>query len=150
MYLVWNQWQPYFHCFFVFLFRLKSRFECSQFCPPNLNPIESENTAFIKRTLWFSAFSCSTPYSIGISEVVLRLLLIAVAFYTPRGACLFASGPQIPTGGFGLEHISTHNCSFALLRLPKPCSGFPSPFRRSNHLTWPTKTTEASAWWRKS
>ena len=60
--------------------------------------------------------------------MALRLLLIAVAFYTSRGIHLFASGPQIPAGGFGLEHISTRNCSFALLRLLKPYSGFPLRF----------------------
>ena len=70
---------------------------------------------------------------IGTSEVALRLLLIVVAFYMSRGIRLFASGPQIPASGFGLEHISTCNCSFALLRLPKPYSSFPSPLRRSNH-----------------
>ena len=70
---------------------------------------------------------------IGISEVALHLLLIAVAFYMSRGVRLFASGPHIPAGGFGLEHISTRNCSFALLRLLKPYSSFPSPLRRSNH-----------------
>jgi len=51
---------------------------------------------------------------IGISEVAFRLSLIAVAFHTSRGVRLFVSGPQIPAGGFGLEHISTRNCSFAL------------------------------------
>ena len=60
--------------------------------------------------------------------MALRLLLIAVAFYTSRGIRLFASGPQIPVGGFSLEHISTGNCSFALLHLLKSCSGFPLRF----------------------
>ena len=87
---------------------------------------------------------------IGISEVAFHLLLIAVSFRTSRGVRLFASGLQIPAGGFGLEHISTQDYSFALLRPPKPCSGFPSPFRRSNHSSWLAKTTEASARRRKS
>ena len=64
---------------------------------------------------------------IGISEVVLPLLLIAVAFYTSRGIRLFASGPQIPAGGFGLKHISTSNYSFALLRLRNPVAVFLLP-----------------------
>ena len=69
---------------------------------------------------------------IGISEVALRLPLIVVAFYTSRGARPFASGLQIPVGGFGLEYILTRNCFSALLRLTKPYSGSLSPFCRSN------------------
>ena len=87
---------------------------------------------------------------IGISEVALRLLLITVAFYSPRGVRLFASGLQIPADGLSLEHISTRNCSFALLHLLKPYSGFLSPFCRSNHLSWPVRTTDASARRRRS
>ena len=87
---------------------------------------------------------------IGISEVVLRLPLIAIAFYTSRGAHPFALGLQIPVGGFGLEYILTRNCFYALLRLLKPCSGSLSPFHRSNRSPWPTKITEVSARRRKS
>ena len=87
---------------------------------------------------------------IGINKVALRLLLIVVAFCAPRGVCLFASCLQIPVEGFGLKHISIHSCSFALFHLPKPYSGFLPSFRRSNHLSWSVRTTEASARRRRS
>ena len=63
---------------------------------------------------------------------MLHLPLIAVAFYMSRGARPFASGLQIPVGGFGLEYILTRNCFSALLHLSKPCSGSLFPFHRSN------------------
>ena len=60
----------------------------------------------------------------GISGVVLRLLLIVVAFCMSRGIHLLAPWLQIPTEGSSLEHIYTRNCycSFALLRPRKLCS----------------------------
>ena len=70
--------------------------------------------------------------SIGISEVVLRLPLIVIAFHTSRGTRPFASGLQIPVGGFGLEYILTRNCFSALLHLSKPYRSSLSPFHRSN------------------
>ena len=64
--------------------------------------------------------------------MALRLPLIVVAFYASRGARPFASGLQIPVGGFGLEYIFTRNCFSTLLRPSKPYSGSLSPFHRSN------------------
>ena len=79
--------------------------------------------AFIKRALDLlsSVIWCRILFDIG--EAALRLLLIAVAFCASRGVRPFASCLQIPADDFRLEHISIRNCSFALLRLPKPCSG---------------------------
>ena len=132
----------------MLLFWIKSRFDTAD--PILLIQTSLKTQLLLREPFDFLPSVAQHHTPIGISEAVLRLLLIAVAFYTSRGVRLFASGLQILASGFGLEHISTRNCSFALLRLKKPCSGFPSPFHRSNHLTWPTKTTEASAWRRKS
>ena len=65
----------------------------------------------------------------GISEVALRLLLIAVAFCMSRGIHLLAPWLQIPVEGSGLEHIYTRNrsYSFALLR-PRKLYSIPFPF----------------------
>ena len=68
--------------------------------------------AFIKRES-FDLLSLVTWRHIlfGISEVVIHLLLITVAFCTSRGVHVFALWLQIPAKGSGLEHICTHNCS---------------------------------------
>ena len=133
-------------CYLIMLlFWLKSQFDTVD---PRLLIQSSLKTWLLLREPFdflSSIAQCRIP--IGISEVALRLPLIVVAFCASRGIHLFASslqGLQIPAGGFSLEHISTRNSSFALLRLPKPYSGFPSPFHRSNHPSWQTKTTEAS------
>ena len=113
----------------VFLSWLKSRFQNSRSQASNLNPIKSESTAFIKKNLQSSTLSHPHCILLGISEVVLRLLLIAVAFCTSQDIHHFASWLQIPAEVSGLEHICTCNrsCSFALLCLPKPCSFFLLP-----------------------
>ena len=134
--------------YLCFFFQLKSRFGTAD---PRLLIQSSLKTQLLLREPFdFLPSVAQRRTPIGISEVALRLPLIAVAFYTSQGVRLFTLGLQIPTGGFGLEHISTHNCSFALLHLSKPCSDFPSPFRRSNHPPWLAKITEASAQRRKS
>ena len=117
-----------------FLSRLKSRFENSWFQTSNLNPTKSKNTASIKRTPQPSVLGYQHRILFGISVVALRLLIIAVAFRTSRDIHHLASWLQIPAEGSGLEHIYTRNCScsFALLRLHKPCSSFLPPFHRSN------------------
>ena len=117
-----------------FLYWLKSRFETSRFQTSDLNPIKSENMAFIKKTPQSSTLSYQRCILFSISEVALHLLLIAVAFCTSRDIYHLALWIQIPAEGFGLEHIYTRNCScsFALLCLHKPCSGFPPRFCRSN------------------
>ena len=115
------------------LFWLKSRFDTAD---PRLLIQSSLKTRLLLREPFDflpSGAQCRIP--IGISEVALRLLLIMVAFCVSRSICLFISCLQIPDEGFGLEHISTRNCSFALLRLLKPYSGLLSPFRRSNHFS---------------
>ena len=73
-----------------------------------------------------SVAQCRTP--IGISEVAFHLSLIAVAFRTSRGIRLFASGLQIPTGGFGLEHVSTRNCFSLFSACQNPVAVFLLPF----------------------
>ena len=60
--------------------------------------------------------------------MALRLLLIVVAFYTSRGVCLFASGPQIPAGGFGLEHISLVTVPLLFSACQNPVVVFLLPF----------------------
>ena len=47
----------------------------------------------------------------SISEVTLRLLLIAVAFCMSQGVHPFVPWLQIPAEGSGLKHIYTNNCS---------------------------------------
>ena len=136
------------HYLITLLFRLKKRFDTAD--PRLLIQSSLKTRLLLKEPFDFLPSVAQRRTSIGISEVALRLSLIAVAFYMSRGVRLFALGLQIPTGGFGLEHISTRNCSFALLHLPKSCSNFSSPFCRSNHPSWPAKTTEASARRRKS
>ena len=117
-----------------FLSQLKSQFENSRFQTSDLNPIKSENMAFIKKTPQSSVLSYQRRILFGISEVALHLLLIVVAFSTSRYVHHLASWLQIPAEGSGLEHIYTRNYSysFALLRPRKLYSGFLSPFRRSN------------------
>ena len=118
-----------------FLFRLKSQFENSRFQTSNLNPIKSENMAFIKRTPQSSILNQQCRILFCISEVALRLLLTGVTFCTSRDVHHVASWLQIPAEGSGLEHIYTCNrsCSFALLRLHNPIAGF-SPTNRSKQL----------------
>ena len=108
-----------------FLSRLKSRFENSRFQTSDLNPIKSENMAFIKKTPQSSILSYQCRILFGINGVALCLLLIAVAFYMSRGIHLLALWLQIPAEDFGLEHIYIRNCScsFALLCPHKLCSG---------------------------
>ena len=108
-----------------FSFRLKSQFENSRFQTSNLNPIKSENMAFIKRTPQSSILNHQCRILFCISEVALRLLLTGVTFCTSRDVHHVASWLQIPAEGSGLEHIYTRNCSysFALLRPYKLCSG---------------------------
>ena len=77
---------------------------------------------FIKRAFNFLPSVAQRRIPISISEVALRLPLIAVAFYMSRGVRLFTLGLQKQADGFGLERISTSNYSFALLHLPKPCN----------------------------
>ena len=133
-----------------FSFRLKSRFENSRLHISNLNPIKSENPALSREPFDFLHSVTQRRIFFGISKAALRILLIVVALRSSRGVHLSASCLQIPAYGFGLEHISTRNCSFALLHLPKPYSGFPSPFRRSNHPSWSARITAASARRRRS
>ena len=132
-----------------FLFRLKSRFETADPRLLILIQLSLKTWPSLSEPLDLLSLITQRHILFGLDEVALRLLLIVVAFCASRGIHLFASCLQIPADGFSLEHISTRNCSFALLRLLKPCSGFLSPFRRSNHPSWPAKTTEASAWRRK-
>jgi len=61
-----------------FLSRLKSQFENSRFQTFDLNPIKSENTAFIKKTPQSPILSYQRRILFGISEATLRFLLIAV------------------------------------------------------------------------
>ena len=136
-------------CYLItLLFRLKSQFDTAD---PRLLIQSSLKTRLLLREPFdFLPSVAQRRIPIGISEVALRLTLIAVAFCVSRCTHLFASCLQIPADGFGLEHISTRNYSFALLCLPKPYSGFLSPFRRSNHFSWPARTIEASALRRRS
>jgi len=119
-----------------FLSRLKSQFENSRFQTSDLNPIKSENMAFIKKTPQSFILSYQRRILFGISEAALHLLLIAVAFCMSRDVHHLASWLQIPAECFGLEHVYTHNCScsFALLHLHKPYSSFLPPLSRSNQI----------------
>ena len=82
----------------------------------------------------------------GISEVVIHLLLITVAFCTSRGVHVFALWLQIPAKGSGLEHIYTCNrsYSFAPLRPRRLCSGFLPSSRRPKQTLWPARTIAAN------
>ena len=136
-------------CYLItLLFWLKSRFDTVD--PRLLIQLSLKTWLLLREPFDFLPSVAQRRTPIGISEVALRLLLIAVAFYTSRGVCFFASGPQIPAGGFGLEHISTHNFPLLFSACRNPVAIFPSPSRRSNHSSWPAKTTEASARQRKS
>ena len=66
------------------LSQLESRFENNRFQTSNLNPIKFENTASIKKTPQSSILSYQCRILSGISGVALRILLIAVAFYTSQ------------------------------------------------------------------
>ena len=70
---------------------LKSQSKSSRFQNPDLNPIKSENTAFIKKTPQSSVLSYQRHILSGISGAVLRLLLIAVAFCMSRDIYYLAS-----------------------------------------------------------
>ena len=82
----------------------------------------------------------------GISGVVLRLLLIVVAFCMSRGVHLFAPWLQIPAEGSGLEHIYTcnHSCYFAPLRPRRLCSSFLPSSCRPKQTLWLVRTTVAN------
>ena len=133
-----------------FLFQPKSQFEIANFIFPISIQLSLKTRLYQESLLIFLSPVAQHRILIGISEVALHLLLIVVAFCAPRGVCLFASCLQIPTEGFSLKHISIRNCYFALFRLPKPCSGFLSFSRRSNHLSWPVKISVVNALQRRS
>ena len=138
------------HYLIALLFRLKSRFDTSDPRLLILIQLSLKTRPPLNESFNPLPSVAQRRILIGTSEVVLRLLLIVVAFCASWGVRLFTSCLQIPVEGFDLEHISIRNCSFTLLRLPKPYSGFLSPFCRSNHLSWLVWTTEASARWRRS
>ena len=119
----WRQWISSADLLYL-LSWLESRFENSRFQNSNFNPIKSKSTAFIKKNLQSSTLSDPHCILLGISGVVLRLLLIAVAFCTSRDVHHLASWLQIPAEGSGLEHIHTRNCScsFALPPIAVPFS----------------------------
>ena len=138
------------HYLIALLFRLKSRFDTADPRLLILIQLSLKTRPSLSKSFNLLPSIAQRRILIGISEVVLHLLLIAVAFCATQCIRIFASCLQIPAEGFSLEHISTRNCSFALLRLSKPYSGFLSPFYRSNHPSWPMRTTEASTRRRKS
>ena len=130
-----------------FLSWLKSRFENSQFQTSDLNPIKSKNMTFIKKTLQSSVLSYQCRILFGISEAVLRLILIAVTLRTSRDIYHPISVAINTSRGLWPQthlYLQLH-LFFALLHLHKPYSGFLPPLSRSNQTPWLARTIGASA-----
>ena len=130
-----------------FLSRLKSQFENSRFQTSDLNPIKFENMAFIKKTPQSSILSYQCCILFGISEAVLRLILIAVTLRTSRDIYHPISVTTNTSRGLRPQaHPHLQLLLFStLLRLHKPYSGFLHPLSRSNQTLWLARTTRASA-----
>ena len=134
-----------------FLSRLKSQFENSRFQTFDLNPIKSENTAFIKKTPQSPILSYQRRILFGISEAAFCLLLIVVTLctswdiYHPISIAINTSRGLQPQTHLYLQLP----LFFALLRLHKPCSGFLPPLNRSNQTLWLERATGASTWRRR-
>ena len=110
------------HCLIMLLFWLKSRFDTAD--PRLLIQSNLKTWLLLREPFNFLPLVAQRRTPIGISEVALRLPLIAIAFCASRGIRLFASGLQIPASGFGLEYVPTCNCSLVLLHLLKSYNGF--------------------------
>ena len=129
-----------------FLFRLKSQFENSRFQTPDLTPIKSKSTAFIEKTPRSSVLSYQRRILFGISEAVLRLILIAVTLRTSRDIYhpIFVA-INTSRGLWPQTHPYLQLLLFSmLLRLHKLYRGFLPPLSRSNRTPWLARTIEAS------
>ena len=117
----------------------------------NLNLIKSKNMAFIKRAFRSSILSHLVPYSLqhwwsdASPPINCGCLL-----HVPRRPSLRFMSSNTSRWLLPRTHLHPQLFLYSSSFAENPIAVFSSPFRRSNHSSWPAKTTDASARRRKS
>ena len=135
-------------CYLIMLlFWLKSRFDTAD--PRLLIQSSLKTRLLLRESFDFLPSVAQRHIPIGVSEVAPRLRLIWLPFARPDAptSSLHVFKYQPTALASNTSPLTTVPLLFSAYR--SPVAIFPSPFHRSNHLSWSAKTTGASARWRK-